>query len=84
MNYLGQCFMRRNMNELAARTFENALKEKLGFDDEKKELIYNLGCVFEKMGKREDAVKQFEIIYAADASYKDVSAKMDAHYGGQG
>ena len=83
-NYLGQCFARRNMNDLAIRTFENAIKEKLVFDEEKKELVYNLGCVLEKAGKREDAAKQFEQIYAVDAGYKDVGPKMDAFYSGQG
>jgi predicted nuclease with TOPRIM domain len=53
------------------------------FDDEKKELIYLLGCVYEKMDKREDAIAQFKIIYAADVGYKDVAEKIDAYYGGQ-
>ena len=79
-NYLGQCFAQRNMNELAVRTFENAIKEKLVLDEEKKELVYILGCLFEKMGKRDDAITQFKQIYAVDASYKDVEAKVHAFY----
>src|SRR6185436_6673248 len=58
MSYLGQCYARRNMNDLAVRTMEGALKEKLVWDEEKKELAYNLGMVFEKMGKREEAKRQ--------------------------
>jgi hypothetical protein len=42
-----------------------------------------LGCVYEKMDKREDAIAQFKIIYAADVGYKDVGEKIDAYYGGQ-
>jgi tetratricopeptide (TPR) repeat protein len=84
LNYLGQCYARRNMNDLAIRTFEEGLKEKVVFDDEKKELIYNLACVFEKMGKREEAIKQFEVIYGVDAGYKDVGTKIDGFYGAQG
>ena len=72
------------MNDLAIRTFEEGLKEKLVFDDEKKELIYNLACVFEKMGKRDEAIKQFEAIYSVDAGFKDVGAKIDGFYGAQG
>jgi tetratricopeptide (TPR) repeat protein len=83
MNYLAQCFAKRKMFDLAARTLQNAIKEKPGFDDEKKDLIYNLGCVFEGMGKKEEAVEQFKIIYEADISYKDVAAKVDAYYAGQ-
>jgi tetratricopeptide (TPR) repeat protein len=84
LNYLGQCYGRRNMNDLAIRTFEEGLKEKVVFDEEKKELIYNLAVVLEKMGKKDEAIKQFEIIYGADAGYKDVGTRIDAQYGAQG
>ena len=83
MGYLGQCFARRGMNDMAARKFQEAIKEKPGFDDEKKELIYQLGCVFEKMGKKQEALEQFTVIYESDIGYKDVSAKVDAFYAGQ-
>ena len=82
MAFLGQCFARRGMNDLAARTLQNAIKEKPGLDDEKKELIYQLGCVLEKMGKREEAMDQFKQIYEIDISYKDVAAKVEGFYGG--
>lgn len=83
MSFLGQCFARRGMNDLAARTLQNAIKEKPSFDDEKKELIYLLGCVLEKMGKKEEAIEQFKLIYETDIGYKDVAAKVDAYYSGQ-
>ena len=54
------------------------------FRSEKKELIYTLGCVLEKMGKKDEAIEQFKIIYEADIGYKDVSAKVDAYYAAQG
>jgi tetratricopeptide (TPR) repeat protein len=84
MGYLGQCYARRNMNELAMRTFETALKEKLVWDEEKKDLTYNLALVLEKMGKRAEANKQFEEIYAVDIGYRDVAKKVDDYYKGQG
>ena len=83
LSYLGQCFARRGINDLAATTFQDAIKEKVVFDEEKKELIYLLGCVLEKMDKREEALAQFKLIYAVDVGYKDVADKMDAYYGGQ-
>ena len=84
MAYLGQCFAAKGMNDMAARRLQEALKEKPGFDDEKKELIYLLGSVLEKMGKKEEAIEQFKQIYEADIGYKDVAAKVDAYYSGQG
>jgi tetratricopeptide (TPR) repeat protein len=83
MAYLGQCFAKRGMNDLAARQLQDAIKEKQVFDDEKKELIYHLGVVLEKMGKREEAIEQFKLIYEADIGYRDVAARVDAYYSGQ-
>jgi len=47
-------------------------------------LIYNLGSVLESMGKKDEAIEQFKIIYEIDISYKDVSEKVDKYYSGQG
>ena len=52
------------------------------FDEEKKSLIYMLGCVLEKMSKKEEAMDQFKQIYEVDIGYKDVSARVDAYYSG--
>jgi tetratricopeptide (TPR) repeat protein len=83
MSYLAQCFAKRGMNDSAVRTLQNAIKEKAAFDEEKKDLMYNLGCVFEKMGKKAEAMEQFLVLYESDVTYRDVGAKVDAHYGGQ-
>jgi len=80
MSYLGQCLARRGMNDMAARTLQNALKEKGVFDDEKKDLLYSLGEVLDKMGKTEEAIDQYKLIYEVDMGFKDVSAKVDAYY----
>lgn len=83
LNYLAQSFAKRKMFDLAARTLQNAIKEKPVLDDEKKDLIYNLGSVFESMGKKEEAIEQFKVIYEVDIGYKDVSAKVERYYSGQ-
>jgi tetratricopeptide (TPR) repeat protein len=80
MNYLAQCFAKRRMYDSAARTFQNALKEKPVFDEEKKELVYNLANVFETMGKKEEAVEQLTALFEVDAGYKDVEAKIGKYY----
>jgi tetratricopeptide (TPR) repeat protein len=83
MNYLAQCYARRGILDLAASTLQEAIKDKVVFDDEKKELVYNLGSVLEKMGKPEEAIAQFKKIFGVDAGYKDVEAKIEAFYGAQ-
>lgn len=84
MNYLAQCLAKRNMNDMAAKTVQEALKEKPNFDAEKMELTYTLGTLFEKMGKKEEAIEQFKLIYEVDMGYKDVGKKVDDYYSSQG
>jgi predicted Zn-dependent protease len=83
MSYLAQCFAQKKMFDSAVRTLQNVIKEKLVFDEEKKDLIYNLGCVLQTMGKKNEAHEQFLLIYETDAAYKDVAAKVDAFNAGQ-
>ena len=80
MALLAKCFARRGMHDLAARTLQNAIKEKAVFDEEKKDLIYELGCVLENMKRPDDAVEQFKLIYETDIQYRDVGARVDAYY----
>jgi tetratricopeptide (TPR) repeat protein len=83
MNYLAQCFAQKKMYDLAARRFQEAMKEKPVFDDEKKELVYNLAGVLEKLGKKEEAFEQLKLIYEVDTGYKDVAERVEKYYGGQ-
>ena len=83
MNYLAQCYAKRKMFDMAARMLQSAIKEKPVFDEEKKDLVYNLGCVLESMGKKEEAIEQFKLIYEIDIGYKDVAKKVDDFYAGQ-
>jgi tetratricopeptide (TPR) repeat protein len=80
MRYMGQCFALKGMNDMAASKLKEALKEKLVFDEEKKDLIYALGSVLEKMGKTEEAIEQYKEIYQIDMGFKDVASKVDAYY----
>jgi tetratricopeptide (TPR) repeat protein len=83
MNYLAQCFVKKRMFEMAVRTFESAIAEKLTVDEEKKDLVYNLGTTLEALGKKPEANKQFEILYEIDMSYRDVQKKVEDFHSGQ-
>jgi tetratricopeptide (TPR) repeat protein len=82
LSYLGQCYARQNMNDLAARSLQKAIEEKLTFDEEKKEMIYALGLVYEKMGQKEPYIEQMKQIYEVDSSYKDVADRVEGFYSG--
>ena len=77
---LAECFCHRGMLDLAERTLQSAVKDKPELDDEKKELLYDLGVVLEKSGKSAEAIEQFKRIYEIDISFKDVANKVDQYY----
>jgi len=46
----------------------------------KKEIVYNLGIVYEKMGEREKSLNCMKQIYEADYGYKDVAERVESSY----
>jgi tetratricopeptide (TPR) repeat protein len=84
MTFLAKCFAARGMNDLAAKRLQDALKEKLVFDEEKKELVYSLGVIFDKMGKKDESIEQFKMIYEIDSAYKDVPTRVEDNYSAAG
>jgi len=80
LTFLGRCFSKRGMNDMAARTLQNALDKKEVMDDEKMDLLYQLGCVLDSMDKKEESIEQFKQIYERDIGYKDVADRVDAYY----
>jgi tetratricopeptide (TPR) repeat protein len=82
MGYLAQCFAKLKMFDLAAESLQDAIKEKPVFDDEKKDLNYQLGTVLENMDKKAEAIEQFKLIYKVDSEYRDVEAKVLPSYEG--
>ena len=80
LNYLGQCFMRRGLYDMALSQFEKALTEKGVFDEQKKDLVYNLACVYEELERQEEAQKHFRSIYEVDIGFRDVAQKVEKGY----
>lgn len=80
MGKLGQCYVARNMLDLAAKTFSDALVELITMDSVKKETLYNLGEVYESMGEKEKALDCFKQIYEVDYGYRDVAARVESSY----
>jgi tetratricopeptide (TPR) repeat protein len=80
MGYLAKCYAQKKMYDFAESTLQDAIKEKLTFDEEKKDLIYSLGSVLESMGKKAEAIVQYKLIYKVDGDYKDVAAKVESSY----
>jgi tetratricopeptide (TPR) repeat protein len=80
MNLLGVCYRELGMLDLAMKQFEDAAKEILTMDPMKKEIVYNLGIVYDKMGAREKSLDCMKQIYEADYGYKDVAERVESSY----
>src|SRR5213595_210744 len=80
MNLLGVCYCELGMLDLAMKQFEDAARETLTMDPMKKEIVYNLGIVYEKMGEREKSLNCMKQIYEADYGYKDVAERVESSY----
>ena len=80
MSLLGQCFTARGMLDLAAKTLSDAVAELMVMDAVKKDAIYNLGLVYEKMGNAEKSVDCMKQIYEVDYGYRDVAHRVESSY----
>jgi tetratricopeptide (TPR) repeat protein len=80
MNLLGLCYRELGMLDLAMKQLEEAAKEILSMDAMKKQIVYNLGLVYEQMAEREKSLNCMKQIYEADYGYKDVAERVESSY----
>ena len=81
MNLLGQCYTEMNMLDLAIKQFTDASSELVAMDTVKKEIVYKLGLIYERLGKKDDYLKCMKDIYEADYGYRDVAHRVEQSYG---
>ena len=81
MNLLGQCYTEKNMLDIAVKQFQDCASEILAMDATKKEVLYKLGLVFDRMGKKEESLKCMKDIYEVDYGYLDVAKRVEQSYG---
>ena len=57
-----------------------AVKEIPAFNNEKKELLYELGLVYEKVGNKDEYLNCLKEIYNNDYGFRDVAKRVEASY----
>ncbi len=80
MNLLGQCYVEKNMLDLAVKQFRDAANETTAMDLTKKDILYRLGLVLEKMGKKDEYIECMKQIYEVDYGYLDVAKRVESSY----
>ena len=81
MNLLGRCYRELGMLDLAAKQLDDAAREMLVMDAVKKEIVYNLGLVYEQMGDSQKYIDAMKKIYETDYGYRDVAERVEKSYG---
>ncbi|MEP6698578.1 MAG: tetratricopeptide repeat protein [Verrucomicrobiota bacterium] len=80
MNLLGRCYRELGMLDLAAKQLEEAAREISSMDAMKKDIVYNLGLVYEEMGEAEKSLAEMKKIYEADYGFRDVATRVESSY----
>ena len=80
MNLLGRCYRELGMLDLAAQQLEEAAQEISSMDAMKKEIVYNLGLVYELMGEGDKSIAAMKQIYQTDYGYRDVATRVESSY----
>jgi tetratricopeptide (TPR) repeat protein len=80
MNLLGKCYRELGMLDLAVKQLDEVAKEILSMDPMKKEIVYNLGLVYEQMGDAQKSIACMKQIYEVDYGYRDVAARVESSY----
>jgi tetratricopeptide (TPR) repeat protein len=83
MNLLGCCYAQLGMLDLATKQLEEGSQEILPMDTMKKEIVYNLGLVYERMGDAEKSLGCMKQIYEVDYGYRDVAQRVESSYEGK-
>jgi tetratricopeptide (TPR) repeat protein len=76
LHYLGQCYQKVGLTDMAIDTFNEAIAELPTMDGLKKELLYNLGSAYEELGDQEKAINAFKEIAKVDFGFRDVRQKI--------
>ena len=75
--YLGRAFSHKSWNREAAETFERALQSEMS-EERKKEVLYNLGDVYEKIDELPKAQDMFSSLAQLDFNFRDTRQRLEA------
>jgi len=78
--YLALCFEQKEQFDIALEQLQSAASELQLMDENKKDVLYAMGKLCEKMDKKEEAIGYYKEIYSVDISYKDVAECIEKAY----
>ena len=77
---LGRTFDAKGMSDMAIKQLTDANSELTVMDKTKKEILYELGLIHDKVENGEEALGCFKQIYEVDYGYRDVAKRVESSY----
>jgi tetratricopeptide (TPR) repeat protein len=77
---LARCFRLKGQVDMAVMQLETALDQLPVMNDERKQILFELGEISEETGNIERAFTIYRELYGADIGYRDIAAKMERIY----
>ena len=75
---IGQCFIEKGNNQMAATILGRALSEKGMDDDQLVGVLYLLGRANEALGKGDEAMQYYQRVFVVDITFQDVADRLSA------
>jgi predicted Zn-dependent protease len=81
ISLLGRCYEEKGMNDLAVQQYKAAVSEMAAMDNAKKDALYRLALLHERLGNRTEYLDCLKEVYEADYGYLDVAKRVESSYG---
>lgn len=78
--HIGLCFKAKQQYDMAIEQLGKALEELPVMDEQKKDVLYELGQILEATNRLPEAIDHYKQIYQIDIGYRDVAAKVERGY----
>jgi tetratricopeptide (TPR) repeat protein len=78
--YLALCFTEKGQLDIAFEQLQKAASELTLMDETKKDVVYQMGLLAEKMGRPAEAIAFFKEIYSVDIKYRDIDQRITSSY----
>ncbi len=75
---IGQCFVEKGQNQMAAKVLARALDERGASDEQLIGVLYLLGRACEALGKGDEAMQYYQRVFVVDIQFQDVAERLNA------
>lgn len=82
LQLLGRCYEAKGMYDLAIMELETARDSLPTMDTTRKEVVYALALIFEKLGRKDEYLATLKQIYVVDCGFHDVAERVERSYVG--